>query len=279
MEKKEVPEDITQMGAVGNTSDACFEVNSSDAPSVYFRSVEGIEMPERVLTKIIWTGPKMTILEHWMSKGQVLPFHRHNVEFINFLVSGRVKATLAGREYTAGAWDSWTAVPGVEHSVEALEYSVVMEFFAPPGIIQNEFFLTWGSAKPATTHYFTRESEIEGIPVPLVEGSDEKVGASAIEPKLLVPGPNVCMNIAHCRPGKRAWHAHWHTWVTYMAKGGFNVWMGGKYFKAPAGHYWGAAPGVEHANMSPGDSYALEFKLPVPQVWLGRIKSWEAPVE
>ena len=264
---------------VGNVSDACFEINSADARKTYFKTIEGVEVPDPVLTKIIWPGPGGMFLEHWMSKGQVLPYHRHNSEFINFLVRGRTKVTLAGKQYIGEKWDTWTAVPGVEHSVEALEDSLVMEFFKPPGVILKDSFLTWGSVKPATNYYFVKEADARQIPVQLVEGTDEKVGESALSPKLPVPGPNVRLALNRLKAGKRAHHVHWHTWITYMVEGGFQVWMGGKEFEAPAGHYWGAAPGVDHENFSPGDSVVIEFKWPVPQVWLGRLKSWEAPVQ
>jgi quercetin dioxygenase-like cupin family protein len=264
---------------VGNPSDAYFEINSSDAPSVYFTTVEGEEVGEPVLSKIIWPGPRGTILEHWLTKGQVIPFHRHNTEFLNFLVRGKVNVTVGGKRYTADDLSSWTAVAGVEHSVEAVEDSLIVEFFTPAAIIVNETLLTWGSAEPADLHYFARESELTSLPMPLVEGTDEKVGVSSIAPKLFVPGPNVCMNLARCKPGKQAHHIHWHNWFTYMVTGGFTCWMGGRQFEAPIGHYWGAAPGVDHANFSPGDSAVLELKWPVPQFFLGRLKSWEAPVE
>ena len=279
MVAKVVPANIEDMETVGHTSDACFDLNSADAPSIYFKSIEGVELTDKVLSKIIWPGPRATILEHWMTKGQVLPFHRHHTEFINFLVRGRAKVTLAGKVYTAEKWDSWTAVPGVEHSIEALEDCLVMEFFTPAGVIQKDFFLTWGNAEPATTHYFVKESEIEGTSIPLVEGADEHVGASAIAPKLLIPGPNVLMVLADLKHEKRAWHVHWHNWVTYMVSGSFTVWQGGREFPAPAGHYWGAAPGVDQANWAPSESVVLEFKWPVPQVFQGKLKSWEAPVD
>ena len=278
-QRKVVPRNIEDMVKVGNTSDACFDLNSADAESIYFKTIEGVEVPDPVHSKIIWPGPRGTLLEHWMTKGQVMPFHRHNIEFINFLVRGRVKVTLAGKQYTAETWDTWTAFPGVEHSIEALEDSLVLEFFTPAGIILKDSFLTWGSAKPATTHYFVKESEVEGTPLPLVEGADEKVGASAISPKMLIPGPNVMMLLAQCKQEKRAWHVHWHNWITYIVSGGFRIWQGGREFEGPSGHYWGAAPGVDQANWSPGETVIVEFKWPVPQVCHNKLKSWEAPVE
>ena len=270
---------MTQQMVVGSASDACFEINSADAQGVYLKTVEGVDITDPVLTKIIWPGPKMTILEHCLWKGQVMPFHRHNVEFVDFLVRGRTKVTLAGKQYTAETWDSWTAVPGVEHRIEALEDSLIQEFLIPPGIIQNNFLVTWGSASPATNHYFIKQADAIPKPSPLVEGSDEKIGESAIAPRVMTVSPSCILTLCHCKPGKRAHHVHWHTWITYMVSGGFTVWMGGKEFQAKPGHYWGAAAGVDHANHSPGDSMVIEFKTPVPQMWLGHLKSWEAPVE
>jgi quercetin dioxygenase-like cupin family protein len=266
-------------GVVGQISDACFEINSDDAPGVHFRSIEGVEISDPVLTKIIWPGPKMTVLEHWMSKGQVMPFHRHQSEFVDFLVKGKVKITMAGKQYIGEEHDSWTAVPGVEHSVEALEDSMFQEYFTPPGLIHNDVFLTWGPEENGTAHYFVKQVDAVPKPSPLVEGSDEKVGESAIAPRVMNPGPNTILTLCHCLPGKRAHHVHWHTWLTYMVSGGFTVWMGGKEFQAKPGHYWGAAAGVDHANHSPDHSYVIEFKTPVPQMFQGRLKSWEAPVE
>ena len=128
-----VPQNIEDMVQVGHISDACFDINSDDAEVVYFNTIEGVEIEDPILTKIIWPGPRGTLVEHWMKKGQVIPFHRHHSEFLNLLVKGQVKVTLAGKQYTAGQYDSWTAVPGVDHSIEALEDSMIMEFSDLPG--------------------------------------------------------------------------------------------------------------------------------------------------
>jgi quercetin dioxygenase-like cupin family protein len=274
-----VPQNIEDMVQVGHISDACFDINSDDAEVVYFNTIEGVEIEDPILTKIIWPGPRGTLVEHWMKKGQVIPFHRHHSEFLNLLVKGQVKVTLAGKQYTAGQYDSWTAVPGVDHSIEALEDSMIMEFFYPAAVMQKDFFLTWGTARPATTHLFVREADVKPTPLPLVEGTDEKSGDSAIAPKMLIPGPNVLLLLAKCKPQKRAWHVHHHNWITYMVSGGFRVWQGGTEFDAPGGHYWGAAPGVDQANMAPDDCVIVEIKWPPPQICHGKLKSWEAPVE
>ena len=267
--------------SVGHESDACFELHGSDIESVYFKTFEGVKIEDPIQTKVIWPGPRATLMEHWMSQGQVAPFHRHHSEFINFLVKGRARVTLAGKQYTAETWDAWTAVPGVEHSVEALDACMVMEFFYPPGIIQNDTFLTWGAAEPATSHYFVRHSDTREQLYSLVEGTDKKAieGEGAIAPRIVVPGPNVLLLFVTIKEGRTADHVHWHNWITCMLSGEFRVWMGGKEFVAPGGHYWGAAPGVDQTNISTQGGYTLEFKWPVPQVWLSKLKSWEAPVE
>jgi len=269
---------MQQPKIIGYEEDPFFEINSADAEAVYFKTIEGVSVPKPVLTKLIWPGPRGTIFEHTLSKGQVLPPHVHHSEFINFLIRGNVAVTLGGHRYEATKWDTWTALPGVEHSVEALEDSALIDFMIPPAVVTKDSFLTWNTSIPNNTHVFTRYADAPEVVVESVEGAHvDKAMYFAKPQKFLVRGPNVSMNLAHCVPGKRAWHTHWHTWFCYMVEGEFKVWMAGREFDAPAGHYFGAPPGAEHANYSPDHSVVLDFKWPPPQAWHGRLRSWEAP--
>ncbi|GGD85672.1 cupin domain-containing protein [Paenibacillus nasutitermitis] len=59
------------------------------------------------------------------------PAHAHPHEQLTFVISGRLALTMSGQTHIVGAGEQ-IFVPGdVEHAVEALEDSVVVETFTP----------------------------------------------------------------------------------------------------------------------------------------------------
>ena len=67
-----------------------------------------------------------------MSKGRILPQHKHPEEQTGYLVSGHMILVIEGERHELMPGDSW-AIPGnVEHGAETLEDSVALEVFSPP---------------------------------------------------------------------------------------------------------------------------------------------------
>ena len=66
-----------------------------------------------------------------MQKGSTLPMHSHPYEQTGYLVSGRVRLTIAGESFEAGPGASWCVPGNASHSAEIAEDSVALEIFSP----------------------------------------------------------------------------------------------------------------------------------------------------
>lgn len=87
--------------------------------------MDGIDM-----TPLAW-GQKTILVQFDLRKGSVLPTHDHPHEQTGYLVSGRLRLTIAGETTYATAGDSWSIPGGTAHGAEALEDCVAVEVFSP----------------------------------------------------------------------------------------------------------------------------------------------------
>jgi len=78
----------------------------------------------------VW-GSNTSMSVFHLEKGSVIPIHKHPHEQTGYLVSGAMKFILDGETYEAGAGDSWNISGNIEHGVEVLEDTVVIEVFSP----------------------------------------------------------------------------------------------------------------------------------------------------
>jgi len=84
-----------------------------------------------VTYKTLAYGDKTSLCEFRIEKGSVVPNHSHPHEQTGYMISGRMIFTIDGEDHNAEAGDSWSIPGNVEHSVEVLEDSVVIEVFSP----------------------------------------------------------------------------------------------------------------------------------------------------
>jgi quercetin dioxygenase-like cupin family protein len=77
-------------------------------------------------------GEKMTVARIHLSKGAVVPPHRHPSEQITMLEHGKVRFTIAGDHTVLEPGQALVTPSEALHSVEALEDSLAMDLFAPP---------------------------------------------------------------------------------------------------------------------------------------------------
>ncbi len=91
----------------------------------YRQAAEGIVMKNLV------QGEKTMMLRFKLAAGSRLPAHSHPHEQTGFVVRGKGRFTIAGETSVVGPGDSWCVPGGVEHAVEALEDSEVIEIFSP----------------------------------------------------------------------------------------------------------------------------------------------------
>lgn len=77
-------------------------------------------------------GEGAQLMEFKLSRGAVIPWHHHPNEQIGMVISGRMVMKIAKDTRTLDPGDGYAIPPGVEHSVEVLEDSVVIDVFSPP---------------------------------------------------------------------------------------------------------------------------------------------------
>ena len=107
---------------------------SASVPSLVITSVEGVEEePGKLTLKPLLVGNDMVFLEAFKARGMKDPMHQHDDhESIGYLIRGRMRLVIDGREYIAEAGDSWLHPRGVPHFSEALEDCVQVEVKSPP---------------------------------------------------------------------------------------------------------------------------------------------------
>ena len=75
---------------------------------------------------------KKTILcEFRLEMGNRLPAHDHPYEQTGYLISGKLNFRIDNELFLTEPGDSWSIPQNVEHEVEILEDSVVLELFSP----------------------------------------------------------------------------------------------------------------------------------------------------
>lgn len=74
---------------------------------------------------------KTILCEFKLQKGYRLPSHQHPYEQTGHLLSGKLNFRIENKWHLAEAGDSWSIPENVEHEVEILENSVVLELFSP----------------------------------------------------------------------------------------------------------------------------------------------------
>ena len=89
------------------------------------------EMVEGVHLSTLVHGEKTLMGQFEIAKGAEVPMHSHPHEQTGFMVSGRLRFKVEDEVMEVATGDSWCIPGGVEHGVEALEESVVIEVFAP----------------------------------------------------------------------------------------------------------------------------------------------------
>ena len=86
---------------------------------------------EGVHYKTLTYGAKTSLSEFSLEKGSVIPRHKHPHEQTGYVISGRMLFTIGDERFEAEHGDSWNIPGNVEHNVEVLEDTVVIEVFSP----------------------------------------------------------------------------------------------------------------------------------------------------
>ena len=91
----------------------------------FLTPIDGIEM------KTFAYGEKSLLTRFHLKKGGVLPKHSHPHEQTGFMVSGKMKLFIDGKEFLAEPGDTWSIKGDVNHWAEIIEDSVAIEVFSP----------------------------------------------------------------------------------------------------------------------------------------------------
>ena len=107
--------------------------NRDDIAPEQIAAVEGVKEQGHVEVRKMLVGDDMVFLHVYRKKGLVDPVNKHmDHESIGYLISGRLRLIIGGKEFIAEPGASWLHPVGVEHFSEALEDCEQVEIKSPP---------------------------------------------------------------------------------------------------------------------------------------------------
>ena len=95
------------------------------AGGAFYEMIPGVRM------KTLVYGERTLLGEFRLDAGAEVPAHHHPYEQTGYLVSGRMRFTVAGERFDAVPGSSWSIPADVEHGAQVLENSAVIEVFSP----------------------------------------------------------------------------------------------------------------------------------------------------
>lgn len=96
------------------------------------KRVQPVEMLPGLTRRVLACSDAMMLAEFTFEEGIEVPKHTHPHDQVGYVVSGRMKMTIADETLECEAGDSYHAPSGVSHSGVALVRSVVVDVFSPP---------------------------------------------------------------------------------------------------------------------------------------------------
>ncbi|HXF29452.1 MAG TPA: cupin domain-containing protein [Chlamydiales bacterium] len=91
--------------------------------------------PERLtdtITRRYVYGEKGMLVRFELQKGAIIPLHHHPNEQITYIVSGKVKVTIDGKDLIVSSGEVLIIPSNVAHQFEALEDTIDIDLFSPP---------------------------------------------------------------------------------------------------------------------------------------------------
>ena len=105
--------------------------NNPEVETIKLTTIEGLPFKGNVTMKVMMAGDNMNMLEIRYPAGSSSPPHAHQHESVCYVISGRIKGTIEGESVILNPGDACRHPEGVEHSVEALEDSLILEIKSP----------------------------------------------------------------------------------------------------------------------------------------------------
>jgi quercetin dioxygenase-like cupin family protein len=94
-------------------------------------AVSAVKMLDGVERRTLVHGERTLLAEFALKKGFAIPLHSHPHEQTGYLVSGHLRFTVGQETIDTRPGAGWSVPGGVEHGVEILEDSIVVEVFSP----------------------------------------------------------------------------------------------------------------------------------------------------
>lgn len=123
---------MTEPSRVLPKTEGYFTVKDSIAPE-RLAAVEGVKPKGVVEVRPLMVGNDILMLHVFREKGLIDPVHKHmDHETVAYLIRGKLRLVIGGKEFIAGPGTSWIHPVGVEHFSEALEDCEQLEIKSPP---------------------------------------------------------------------------------------------------------------------------------------------------
>ena len=104
-----------------------------DIPPERLAGVEGARPMGRLEARPLMVGKDVLFLHVFRAKGVIDPEHtHHDHETVAYLLRGKLRLVIGGKEFIADPGTSWIHPRGVPHFSEALEDSEQVEVKSPP---------------------------------------------------------------------------------------------------------------------------------------------------
>ncbi len=91
-----------------------------------------VEHPSDTINRCHVHGKKGTLARFELKQGAIIAQHQHPYEQIVYILSGSVRLIVVGKEYLVKSGEVLIIPSNIPHSLEALEDTIDIEFFAPP---------------------------------------------------------------------------------------------------------------------------------------------------
>ena len=105
----------------------------NELPVERLAAVEGVKPKGDVEVRRAMVGKEILMLHVFREKGLIDPVHKHmDHETVAYLIRGKLRLVIGGKEFIAGPGTSWIHPVGVEHFSEALEDCEQLEIKSPP---------------------------------------------------------------------------------------------------------------------------------------------------
>jgi len=91
-----------------------------------------IELAPGIRRRTVTHGETMYQMIAELAAGSVMPEHKHPQEQIIHIIAGRMKVNVGGASHELHPGESYYVASNVQHGVETLEKTTVLDTFSPP---------------------------------------------------------------------------------------------------------------------------------------------------